>query len=85
MGLVTRLDQLASNAQAPAMATNASFKDTINVQLCGNFSDGFLCALVVDGGGSRDHPQPLGVELSELRDRFLSQSVGKVFMLAMAT
>jgi len=84
MGLIPRLDQLAGNATAPAMATNASLKHTVDVQLCGNFSDGFPRGLVVDGGSSRDHRQPLGVELSELRGRFLSQSIGKVFLLAIA-
>jgi len=71
MGLVPRFDQLAGNAHAPAIVPDAPFKNTVDVQLRGNFSDGFLRGFVLDGGGSRDHPQPLGVELSELRNHLL--------------
>jgi hypothetical protein len=85
MRLVARFDQLAGNAQALAIAANASLKHAIDVQLRGNLSNGFLRGLVLDSGSSGDHTQSLGVELSELADHFLGQTVGKTLMLTLAT
>src|SRR2546429_5028737 len=69
MGLVPRLNQLAGNANALAIAAHASLENAVDMQLRSNFSNGFLRGLVLDGGSSRDHAQSLGVELSEMRDR----------------
>src|SRR5260370_40963028 len=85
MGLVARLDQLAGYANSLAVAPNAALQHAVDVQFGSNFSNGFLCCLVLNGGGARDHSQPLGVELSEMGDHFLGQSAGKIFLLDTAT
>ena len=81
VSLIARFDQLASDANARAIASNASLQHAVDAQLRGNLSYGFRRGLVLNRRSSSNHAQALGIKPAELRNRLFRQSLGKVFLL----
>src|SRR2546429_5173443 len=78
MRLFPRLNQLGRHAPAITAAAHAAFEQITNSEFLTNLGNVFFCTFVSHDGGSGDYPKLGGLELAQLGDQLLRQTIGKI-------
>ena len=76
--MFSRLNQLGRHAHAITAAAHAAFEQITNSEFLTNLGNVFFCTFVSHDGGSGDYPKLGGLELAELGDHLLRQTIGKI-------
>src|SRR3954469_13246725 len=79
MAIVAGLDKLGGDADPPPSLKDRTFNHRIHVQLPGDLRQRLRGILVLHGGGSGNHPQPL--QRRETSDQFVGKALRKVVLL----
>jgi len=84
LGFAARLDQLHGDAGAVAVVPDAALDNVVRAQGVADVADPCRGALDQRGRGARDDAKSVGAQPPELRDHFLAQPFGEVFLRRIA-
>ncbi len=80
VGLVSHLDELRGNSHLARVAPDAALQHVLHSQFTANLFQVLLAVLIVHDRSTRDDPEVLGIETSELGDHFLRHAVAEVVL-----
>ena len=82
--LVVDLDELSGDAHALTPPAEAALQNVIRSELSAELTDVPFSPLVFPRGASREDPQPIGFQPTELRNHLLGQPVTQIFLVRVA-
>src|SRR5215471_11616360 len=86
VGLIAALNQLHGNADAFFLfvQADAAFEDVLDVELLGDFAEGFRGVAVKHGRGAGDDAEAPGIQLTKLGEKFLEKTINEISLLGVA-